>query len=48
MFSNKESVNLFLAEYPTEASGRYPLTIQNCSMDFYDKMIEGIIYQPNN
>jgi len=42
MYSNKESVEPFWAEYPTEASGRDPLAIQNSSVVIYANMIVGI------
>ena len=42
MYSNKESVEPFWAEYPKEASGRDPLAIQNSSVVIYANMIVGI------
>jgi hypothetical protein len=42
MYTNKESIEPFWAEYPTEASGRDPLAIQNSSVVIYTNMIVGI------
>ena len=41
-YSNKQPIEPFWADYPTEASGRDPLAIQNSSVVIYSNMIVGI------